>query len=292
LGERQFPAALLTDGTLLDLGPVLRSLGAHTIPGLLATGEQGLDAVRATIDRGGFSTIDSSAVDFLPPLGTDCLVLATSGNYLSHIQEMGMPPPRNTHSFIKCGSSLVGHRAPIELPVDHGTMVDWEGEFCVVLGRDCHRASPKEADEAIAGYTLLNDISARDWVGAMRSPQPAEATAAWRNNILFKQFPTFGPIGPCIVTEDEIEDPLDLVLTTTLNGEITQRDRVGAMQFTPGEIVSQLSAVYRIRAGDIVTMGTPAGVGLARTPSRFLVNGDHISVSVEGIGALENHVIA
>jgi len=292
--------ALVGDGAVLPLGPVLAELALDPqmrVAELLAAGAELLerlgDRALAATERAasGSGLLAAEDVSFLPPMGAAVLMIATSGNYLSHIAEMGMPPPAKTHGFIVSPHSLTGHRAPIQLPPEHSGMVDWEGEFCAVLGRPCHRASAAEAAASVCGYTLFNDISARDWAGGLGDPAPSRAVAAWRNNILFKQFPTFGPIGPAIVTADEVGDPAELVLTTSVNGEVVQRDRVGAMQFTIGEIISQLSEVYAFRAGDVVTTGTPAGVGFARQPPRYLAPGDEVCVEVAGIGALCNPVV-
>ncbi|TDW24190.1 fumarylacetoacetate hydrolase family protein [Kribbella kalugense] len=231
-------------------------------------------------------------VELLPPMGADVLVLATSGNYLSHLEEMGVTAAAPLNAFIVSPRSLVGDGQPIVLPAGGSGMVDWEGEFCVVFGRNCHRASAAEAMACVAGYTLFNDVSARDWVARGRPRDPEEAVVAWRNNIAFKQFPSFGPIGPAIVTVDEIPDPAELELVTTVTGAVMQRDRVGRMRRSIGEILAELSLVHRFEPGDVVTLGTPAGVGMAMSPPRFLRAGDEVTVSVAGIGRLRNPVLA
>jgi 2-keto-4-pentenoate hydratase/2-oxohepta-3-ene-1,7-dioic acid hydratase in catechol pathway len=297
------PGALTPSGAVIDLRAAAAWAGLpplQSVTGLLGAGQAALsrmaELVAGLCERPGdaeeHGLLAASDTDRLvPPMGATVFMVATSGNYRSHLAEMSAPPAARTHGFIVSPRSLAGSGSPITLPAAHPEMVDWEGEFCLVLGRACHEASPAEAARCIAGYTIFNDVSARDWAGRARSPDPAEAVRAWRNNILFKQFPTFGPIGPAIVTADEIPDPAGLELTTAVNGRIRQRDLVGNMQFTFGEIVSQLSEVYQFAPGDVVTTGTPAGVGFAQDPPVFLRDGDEVTVSVTGIGCLRNPVI-
>lgn len=303
---------LLSSGAALDLTGTLLSGDERpisTVADLLARGSGALARLRDHVasveaNRGGTSPdspfsegvgpkrmVAASELRLLPPMGANVLVVATSGNYLSHFAEMKMPLPSRAHGFIVSPNSLIGCGAAIRLPRGHEAQVDWEGEFCLVLGEACYRASPAQAQACIAGYTLFNDISARDWTASTRSDDPREAVAAWRNNVLFKQFPTFGPIGPAIVTVDECPHPENLELSTLLNGHTVQHDRIGAMQFSLADILSQLSEVYAFRPGDIVTTGTPAGVGFAQQPPRYLRAGDEVAVVVPGIGTLRNTII-
>jgi acylpyruvate hydrolase len=218
-------------------------------------------------------------------------VVATSGNYLSHLAEMGRGAPRQTTSFIVSPTSLIGSGEPIRLPATHPTMVDWEGEFCLVFSRHCHAVSPQEAMDHIGGYTIYNDVSARDWASRVETTDSRQAILAWRSNVMFKQFPSFGPLGPVVTTADEVHDVDELRLTTTVNGEVMQDDLVGDMHFSFSEIISEVSATYAFAPGDILTMGTPAGVGFARDPQIFLSPGDEVAVTVDGVGTLRNPVV-
>lgn len=292
-GGRGRVGVWLPGDVIADLAAACESAGvepARTVAEFLGRDARERDRVARRVAP--IDVVRRADVTLLPPMGTHVLVVATSGNYLSHLAEMGVTRQAPVSSFLVGPHSLVGDLAPIVLPPDHPGMVDWEGEFCVVFGRPCHRASPDEARECVGGYTLFNDVSARDWVARTRSAVPREAVTAWRNNILFKQFPSFGPIGPAIVTVDEVPDPGGLELVTAVNGEVVQRDRVGATQRSIGELLAELSAVYRFEPGDVVTLGTPAGVGMAMSPPRFLRAGDEVTVSVAEIGSLRNPVVA
>ena len=172
-------------------------------------------------------------------------------------------------------------------------MIDYEGEFTFVVGRTCHRVSVDEALECIGGYTICNDISARDWVGEVFGAEGTfGAIQAWERNIMGKQLPGFTPCGPVVVTADEIADPHDLQLTTTLNGEIVQSTKTDDLIYGVGEILSYFSRWYRFEPGDLVTTGSPAGVGFGREPKLFMRPGDRIEVEIEGIGRLSNTLAA
>jgi len=172
-------------------------------------------------------------------------------------------------------------------------MIDYEGEMTFVFGKSCHNVSEAEAMGYVAGYTIANDVSARDWVGPIFTvTKPFEAIAAWDHNILGKQLPTFCPCGPVIVTKDEIADPHNLQLTVTLNGEVMQSSSTDDLIFNLPQIISYYSKFYRFSPGDIVTTGSPPGVGVGRKPPVFMKPGDVVEVEVEGIGKLSNTVVA
>ena len=145
----------------------------------------------------------------------------------------------------------------------------------------------------VAGYTMANDVSARDWVADVFSAtEPFPSILAWERNIMGKLLPSFTPCGPVIATKDEVEDPHDLLLEFRLNGEVMQSSRTDDLIFNVPQIVSYFSKWYRFEPGDIVTTGTPAGVGVGRNPKVFMKPGDHAEVSLGGIGVLSNPVIA
>ncbi len=221
------------------------------------------------------------------PLADAGLILGGGRNYASHSREMSSHPvekPEWPTSFIKCAATVTGPHDPIVLPKNNPNMVDWEGEIGAVIGRKCHGASPAEAFDCIAGYTLINDVSARDWM------IPGNPLA--ERNILGKQFATFCPMGPIVVTADEIADPTVLMLTTRVNGEVMQHASNRDLIYSMGELISYYSGFYTFRPGDIITSGTPAGVGFGRNPKLFLKAGDRVEVSVPEIGTLSNLVIA
>ena len=176
---------------------------------------------------------------------------------------------------------MIGPGDDIVLPASHPNHVDFEGEFAFVIGKDCHDIAGVDAMDYVAGYTLINDVSARDWAGGKGTRD---------QTLLGKQFPTFCPLGPVLATKDEIPNPASVVLTTHLNGELMQTGRADDLLFPMEEILSWYSRFYQFRAGDIITTGTPGGTGHGRDPKIFLAPGDRIEISVDGIGTLTNHV--
>lgn len=298
------PAVLVDEDTVLDL-----TLAADTVPaarlvpgsvrGILAAGEDGLDAVRRTVDaaeadRGRVRETGAlrpfADAPLLPPIPNPNLILSEGLNYRRHLEEMsGTPTPPNPTAFVKAASSLTGSGKSIQVPPQCPDMIDFEGEFTFVVGRRCHNVSVDDAMSCIAGYTICNDVSARDWVGEVFAAEAKFGIIqAWERNIMGKQLPGFTPCGPVMVTADEIADPHDLQLTTTLNGEVVQSTRTDDLIFGVAEILSYFSRWYRFEPGDLFTTGSPAGVGFGRDPKLFMKAGDRIEVEVEGIGRLSN----
>ncbi len=305
-------AVVVGDNELLDLvalGSVVPE--ARSIPAgmrdLLAGGAPLLNAVRKCIDAVDAMTPDAQdvlrqseillawdSVSFLPPVPDPTMILSVGLNYRRHLEEMeNTPVPVNPAAFLMNPAALTGAGTPIVVPPQCPDMIDYEGEFSFVFGRDCHNVSEDEALDYVAGYTIANDVSARDWVGPLfAAEKPFEAIAAWDRNVLGKQFPTFCPCGPVIVTKDEIADPHNLQLTTRLNGEVMQSTKTDDLVFNLPQIISYFSFWYHFSPGDIVTTGSPAGVGVGRKPPVFMKPGDVIEIEVEGVGKLSNPVVA
>ncbi|GAB3312330.1 5-carboxymethyl-2-hydroxymuconate isomerase [Epidermidibacterium keratini] len=233
--------------------------------------------------------LDLQSTELLPAIDPDAVVVNIGSNYHDHaLPAQDAPRPELTW-FIKSPTSWTGHRAAIGVPQGHPDMVDYEGEICIVFGAPCYRVPPQLAWSYIGGYTLMNDVSGRDaWPALNAATTPGEERAAWNAMVLGKQHPTFGPIGPVVVTADEIVDPQALVLRTLLNGEEVQRAAVHAMKIGIAELISRLSQYFAFRPGDVISTGTPGGVGQSR--GRFLQRGDEVSVDVPGIGTLTNPV--
>ena len=305
------PGALIHTGEVLHLARAARSGTAElwlppTVRGILDAGGQGLDIARGVVDRvqgGSDQTLaDLRAQGTLLPAGTALLapvpeprlVIGAGLNYRSHLAEMsGTPEPSHPTGFVKIASSITGPHASVHVPSHAADMVDWEGEFACVVGRTCHAVSESEASGCIAGYTVVNDISARDWVRDVWSataPWPARQT--WEVNIMGKQFAGFTAIGPALVTADEVGDPQDQVLETRLNGEVMQHVHTSDVIFGFAASLSYFSRWYTFHPGDILTTGTPAGVGVGRKPQRFMQAGDVIEVEVSGVGVLRNTIAA
>jgi 2-keto-4-pentenoate hydratase/2-oxohepta-3-ene-1,7-dioic acid hydratase in catechol pathway len=193
--------------------------------------------------------------------------------------------PGHPHAFIKNANAVIGPGEPIRLPRQCPGMVDFEGEFSIVIGRRCHNVTAKEAKSYIGGYTTINDVSARDW-------NPAKGgTPDWDMIHMGKQLPTFCPLGPAVVTAEEIPDPDCVRLVTRLNGEVMQDANTDDLVFPIAQIIAYFSRWYPFAPGDVITTGTPSGVGFARRPPVFLKAGDVVSVCVEPIGELSNPVV-
>jgi len=298
------PGALL-DAGILDLRAAAAALDTHTahggVLGILQAGQAGLDGVRRLVDaaqrriddmRAGNALHDPDAVRYRPPIPKPGLILSVGMNYAKHLAEMNTPIPKEPAAFIKVPTSLNGHGEPIHLPAGHDKMVDFEGELTFVIGRDCHKVSEAEAMDYVAGYTIANDVSARDWVpGVFTAEGTMPAIHAWEKNILGKNYPGFTPMGPVIVTKDEIADPGALHLVTRLDGEVMQ-DTLTELVFPIPKIIAYYSQWYRFSPGDVVTTGSPSGVGFGRDPKVFMKPGQRIEVTVEGIGTLSNPVVA
>ena len=144
----------------------------------------------------------------------------------------------------------------------------------------------------VAGYTIVNDVSARNWVGGTKmAKQPMDAVHSWTRNLMGKQLPTFCPMGPVLVTRDEIADPHELKLTTTLNGEVMQSANTNDLVFQLPELIAYFSQWYQFLPGDVITTGSPGGVGFARDPQVFMKAGDVVAITVDGVGTLSNPIV-
>lgn len=300
--------ALLASGEILDIARARRegSLEAWipaSVRGILAGGPAGLETVRRMVDRiesandsardrlRGDRTLLPADTPLLSPVPDPPMILSVGQAYRSHLEEMNARAPANPSGYIMVGTTVSGTGAPIVLPPQNPDMVDFEGEFCCVIGSAFHNVSEEEAMQHVAGYTICNDVSARDWVEAAMGPkEPQAAAAGWRLNHLGKQFPGFCPVGPVLLTRDEVPDPPDLQLTTRVNGVVMQSAHTSDLIFSIGRTLSYFSRWYRFSPGDIVTTGSPAGVGYGRTPKVFLKAGDVVSIEVERIGVLTNTV--
>jgi 2-keto-4-pentenoate hydratase/2-oxohepta-3-ene-1,7-dioic acid hydratase in catechol pathway len=213
----------------------------------------------------------------LPPA-----ILAIGRNYADHAKEMGGSIEPHPTVFMKNPASVVGDGEPIVIPAicrEHGPQVDFEGELAVVIGRDAFEVPESEALAFVAGYAPANDVSARWWQKHGSGGQFCRG----------KGFDTFCPLGR-IVPAAEVGDPGDLRIVTRLNGEVMQDARTSSMLFGIPRLVAELSRGTTLLAGTVILTGTPAGVGAARTPPRFLRDGDLVEVEIERVGTLRNPV--
>jgi 2-keto-4-pentenoate hydratase/2-oxohepta-3-ene-1,7-dioic acid hydratase in catechol pathway len=227
------------------------------------------------------------------PIPNPGFILSVGMNYRDHLAEMNTPIPDVPASFTKHPGGVVGSGQSIILPASNGDMVDYEGEICFVFGRECYNVAEADAWDYVAGLTIANDVSARDWVAPIFEQGTAMGGIhAWEVNVLGKQYPTFCPMGPVLATMDEIADPGDLRIETRLNGEVMQSSSSNQLVFDIPKLIAYFSRWYRFAPGDIVTTGSPAGVGYGRNPKVFMREGDVVEVELQGVGTLSNPVSA
>ncbi len=222
---------------------------------------------------------DLASQRFEPPVVAPRSIVCIGRNYLEHIREGGSPIPPVPILFAKYPNTLIGHEEPV---VCHRitSQLDYEGELAIVIGRRASRVSRNEAMTFVAGYTVINDISARDLqLGDVQ----------W---IRGKSLDTFAPLGPFLVTGDEIEDWRQLRITTTVNSEVRQDATCADMIFGIPELIEFISEGITLEPGDIVATGTPAGTGIGFDPPKWLVPGDTVEVTIGGIGTLRSPIVA
>lgn len=245
-----------------DVGVLLGVVGIDGASGIEPVGEHAL----AGADLGPL---------VLRPSKIFCLGL----NYASHIREMGHDLPDYPTLFGKFAESLVGPRDPIELPAE-AERPDWEGELAFVIGRVTRRVSVADAAESIAGYAICNDVTMRDW---------QRRTLQWLQG---KTWERSTPLGPALVTPDEVDGGHDLLLRCEVDGEVMQEARTSDLVFGPAETVAYLSTIITLQPGDVISTGTPSGVGDARTPPVCLRPGQVVRTTIEGLGELVNECVA
>ena len=248
------------------------SLGASTLRDI------GEEALRSR----GSLPLPLAAVRLLAPLDHPAKFLGLGGNYQSHLREiehLGIPAPQTQVWFNKQTSCIAGPFDDVLLP-SVSDSVDYEGELAVVIGRRCRKVPAQRAHEVIGGYMVCNDVSVR------------EIQRRSQTMTLGKSFDTHGPIGPWLVTPDEIADPQRLSLRTWVNGELRQDGSTSEMRYSIFEQIAELSSVFTLLPGDILATGTPAGVAAAMRPPKFLKAGDVVTVEVQSVGRIENRFIA
>jgi 2-keto-4-pentenoate hydratase/2-oxohepta-3-ene-1,7-dioic acid hydratase in catechol pathway len=245
---------------------------------MIAGGLETLTALRERVDDERIAAdghrIDDA--DLLAPVARPGKIVAIGRNYREHTTEEGVEPPPAPLIFAKWPSSVIGHGADVCWDPGLTRQVDYEAELAVVIGRTARNIGVDEALGFLLGYTCLNDVSARDL---------QFGDGQW---VRGKSLDTFCPMGPALVTADEIGDPQDLAISCWVGDERVQDARTSAMYFGVAQIVSYCSASFTLEPGDVIATGTPGGVGVFRDPPRFLGDGDRMIVEIEGIGRLEN----
>jgi len=269
----------------------LRALPVDTL-GLLDLGDEGLDAARAVVawaesrlddaalrDAGVLWRTDESGFQLEAPIPEPRTVYAIGLNYRAHAAEIGAAVPTRPIVFAKVRSCIVGSGTAIEVP-KASEQVDWEAELCFVIGTGGRHIAAKDALDHIAGYMNGNDVSVRDW--QMHFP-------TW---MMGKGFDTHGPTGPYLVTRDEVPDPHSLKLQLWVNDVLKQDSSTDDLIFNIPQIIEYVSEAVTLQPGDIFFTGTPAGVGMGRSPQEWMKAGDRIRIAIGNLGVLENPVIA
>jgi 2-keto-4-pentenoate hydratase/2-oxohepta-3-ene-1,7-dioic acid hydratase in catechol pathway len=274
--HNQTRVGAVVDDTVID------SVGSADIPStmieFLTAGTAALQAMQQLIDSGQHR-IALAAVKLHAPIPRPPKYLAIALNYADHIAETGKARPEYPSFFSKQSTCVIGFGDAIHLP-KVSDKLDYEGELAFVIGQRCRHVAVDKARDVIAGFMIANDVSVRDWQA--RSP----------TLMVGKSFDTCGPLGPWLVTTDEISDPHNLNLKTWVNDELRQDANTSQMLFNCYEMVAYLSQAMTLEVGDVITTGTPSGVGVKMSPRGYLKVGQTVRIAIEGIGELVNTVIA
>ena len=268
---------LLQGDHIIDLSQVAPSLPSDMLSFLEAGDGAMLQAAKYTSASGHYSALD---VVIEAPLARPPKILAIGLNYRAHAEESNMDIPKHPMVFTKQATSANGPYAPIHSPPET-QMLDYEGELGVVIGKRCRRVSKQDANRVIAGFCVLNDVSVREWQFLATPPQFT----------MGKSWDTHNPFGPAIVTPDEV-DPHNLMLHTFVNGDLRQKTSTSDLIFNCYDIIEFLTTAFTLEPGDVIATGTPSGVGISMQPQGTLKLGDVVKVEIDGLGFIENEVIA
>ncbi|MHB1557026.1 MAG: fumarylacetoacetate hydrolase family protein [Isosphaeraceae bacterium] len=272
-------ACVVDQGEYVDVNaadPLLPS----SVRELLELGGEGIQRARAALSR-GIVRHDPADVRLLAPVPDPQKVICVGLNYKDHAAESGVPAPDEPVLFSKFPSALIGHGDSIVLP-GVSNEVDYEAELVVVIGRRGRHIPRNRAFEYVGGYAVGHDVSARDW-------QMNKPGKQWMAG---KTFDTFAPIGPELVTPDEVGDPHNLGIRLRLNGQTMQDSSTSQLIFRVDVLIEYMSKVFTLEAGDLIFTGTPPGVGMARKPPVWLKPGDVVEVEIDRLGTLRNPVVA
>ena len=267
---RELPGILDRDGTIRDLSPLIRDLRGRVLEVLPAL--RGIDVAALPVVAGG--------ARLGPPVAGTGKFICIGLNYADHAAESGMHVPSEPVIFMKATSAICGPNDPIVVPRGaHKT--DWEVELGVVIGRAAKHVTEREAMAHVAGFAVINDVSERDF--------QIERQGQWTKG---KSCDNFGQIGPWLVTPDEITDPQNLKMWLRVNGETMQDGSTATMVYGVAHLVSYLSGFMTLHPGDVISTGTPPGVGLGQKPPRYLKPGDVVELGIDGLGSQRQEVVA
>jgi 2-keto-4-pentenoate hydratase/2-oxohepta-3-ene-1,7-dioic acid hydratase in catechol pathway len=225
------------------------------------------------------ATVPMDRVKLLAPVPNPPRIFGIGVNYAEHAKESGTEPQKVPTVFLVLSSAVIGPGESVILP-KASAKVDYEAELAVVIGKPGYQIPASAAMEHVFGYTIMNDVSARD---------VQRATTQWS---LGKSFPTFGPMGPWVVSKDEVTDPHALQLSLTIGGETLQNSNTSLLIFKIPALIEYISGVVPLQVGDVISTGTPAGVGMGRSPQRWLKPDEEMVIKIEGIGELRNTTVA
>jgi acylpyruvate hydrolase len=265
--------------TVIDLNRADPNLPADMLGFLAAGAGAQVLAKRAIADAPPAAVLERSAVTLKAPIPRPGKILCIGLNYRDHAAESNQPIPEHPTVFAKYVNTVIGPGEAIVLP-KITEKIDYEAEFAFVIGRTARHVAAADALDYVAGYLPFNDVSARDY--QMRTSQ-------WT---VGKTFDTFGPMGPALVTADEIPDPHNLDIQLSINGEVLQSSNTRNLIFSVNELIADLTSFMTLEPGDLISTGTPSGVGAARDPQRWLRAGDVVRIEIAGLGVLENLVVA
>lgn len=277
-GVQHLGAQITQDGDIFDISAVDSSI-PNSLVKFLASGKDVRDKARRIIGAGK-SIVALSDVKLLAPITKPDKVICVGLNYTGHCDEQNKPYPEEPMFFSKFSSCIVGPTDNVVLP-KISDCVDWEVELAVVIGKKTKHIHQEQAFDHIFGYTIAQDISARDWQKNRNGGQ----------FLLGKAMDTFCPLGPVVVTKQKITDPQNLAVKTWVNGVLKQQGNTSELIFKIDYLVAYLSQMMTLYPGDVILTGTPAGVGLHRHPPEFLKAGDILESEIEGIGRMKNIVV-
>jgi 2-keto-4-pentenoate hydratase/2-oxohepta-3-ene-1,7-dioic acid hydratase in catechol pathway len=276
-GERRTGAR--AGESIIDLSRADASIPSD-MRSLLEGGEPVLDAARQAVEAGAHA-VQAGDVRVVAPISDPEKVICIGLNYADHAAECGAELPPEPIVFSKYASAIVGPGDPVEIPPT-SQKVDYEVEIVAVIGKGGRNIPESEALSHVVGYTVGHDVSARDY-------QLEKVGGQWT---IGKTFDTFAPIGPDIVTPDELSDPHNLGIRCIVNGETVQESNTNQLIFKVDQLVAYISHVCTLRPGDIIFTGTPGGVGMGRDPQVWLAPGDQVVCEIDEIGRLENPIVA
>ena len=273
--DETLQVGIIKDAQIIDLGS--KYYGQQGMINFLKSRTNASDKVDLT-KLSGNMRFELTDIELLAPIAKPEKFFGVALNYADHIKETGLEQPEYPTLFNKQNSCVIGPNDAIHRP-NVSEKLDYEGELAVVIGKRCRHVNREEAKSVIAGYTIVNDVSVRDW--QMRSH-------TWT---LGKSFDTHGPVGPWIVTPDEIGDPHNLNIKTWVNEDLRQNFSTKHLVFDCYYLVEYLSQVMTLEPGDIIATGTSSGVGVKMKPRGYMRPGDEVRIEIENIGMLKNHII-